>query len=313
MDKLDKLTDFHKECIRNCINYQNAYKYSSKYPHLTDKEIIEKYKQNYGYSENETFTLKNYCDAQKLIEEDVKSFINEIIQCEDNSLIINMTNADWVISYINTQKCQSIEDICNILKSRDIQCSTQRYKGVQRKYPEWTKDEILLYLITHKSHHTNKIYYIKVNNKQFTLKELCTKLNLNYSTTRKYVIENDNININKLLWLTPNLYMNIFNEIVFVHNYINEDIKTEEVKTLEQLCKDVNINYREAKQLISEHSNISNELVIKYFLNPEKLTVKDKCILEGIPYKRVYRYKESHKDISYDQAIKEVKQILVNT
>ena len=92
-----------------------------------------------------------------------------------------MTDADWVAAFVNTQRCQNIPDICEILSRQGINCSVQRFKGIQRKHPEWTKEEVIGYVMLHEGHHTNKIYYLDVDNKRYTLTQICNKLGLNYT------------------------------------------------------------------------------------------------------------------------------------
>ena len=78
MDKLNKLTDFHKRCIHNCISHVLACNYRSTHPDLTDDEVIARCRKNAGYTDNIEFTLADYCKAQKLDIKEVREFIDDV-------------------------------------------------------------------------------------------------------------------------------------------------------------------------------------------------------------------------------------------
>lgn len=305
---MNKLTNFHEKCIRNGVKYKLAYKYKSKHKELTEDEIVNKYKTK----SNKELTLEDYCEAAEVDINDVKEFIYDTIDDladKNPEALLTMTSADWVVGYVNTQRNQSIEDICKILQNSGFDITVPRFKGIQRQHPDWTKDDIISYCILNKSRQPNKIYHITVSNKQYTLSGLCKILKLNYNSIRKVVIENDKVNIDKLLTISNKLYINMLGQLNFVDDTIlntNKQSEKEEL-TLKELCELNNINYRTATQFKRRHNNIDDKLVIKALVHPEKLTIKDKCDIAGINNREIYHYLEYHKGVTSDQAIRAIK------
>ena len=303
---MDKLTEFHKECIRNCINHKRATSYRSKYNKLSDEEVIRQCRSIAGYSDSQEFTLKELCEAQKLDINKVIEFISDVSNDINESDLEKFSLADWVIGYINTQRCNTIEGICDILNRQGYDVSIPRFKGIKRRNPDWTTEEIIGYCMLNASEKTNNIYYINIDNKEYTLRQLCEILKIDYTNTRRCVVRNNNIDTDRLLALTDKLYVNILGQLRF--KGINEEHKIEKKKlALKEMAESAGIKYKTAKEFKDKHSHISNELVIKALAYPEKLTIKDKCDIAGVNNRKVYHYRDNHPDITVEEAIKIIK------
>ena len=94
MDKLDKISNFQKECIRNCVIHRRAMIYKSAHKELTEQEVIKACRNIAGYSDNEVFELKDYCKAAGVEEKDVINFINDVMQDakDDDSSITSLSD-----------------------------------------------------------------------------------------------------------------------------------------------------------------------------------------------------------------------------
>lgn len=307
MDKLDKLTDFHKLCIENCVRHKLAVNYRSTHKNLTDEQVIEQCRYNAGHSKDKVFTLEDYCKAAEVDIEQVLEFKDDIyhdLYDKDPETLLKMTNCDWVLGYLNTQRCDSIVSICDILNSQGIDCSVPRFKALQRKNPDWTTEDIIAYIMMNPSSDSNKIYYIEVDGQKITLSSLCNKLSLNYNAVRRNIIVDGDVDIYKLVNLSEGkLSINIFGKLITL-------VETEETKvakeSLAELCRNNNVNYKSVITYKKRY-NISDELAIKMLAHPEKLTKKDHCDIAGVNNKKVYHYMEHHPGVTLKQAIKAVK------
>lgn len=314
MDKLDKISDLQKECIRNCVIHRRAMIYKSAHKELTEQEVIKACRNIAGYSDDEAFDLKDYCKAAGVEEKDVINFINDVMQDakDDDSSITSLSDADWVIGYLNTQKCNSITDLCYIASKQGYDISIQRFKGVQRKHKEWSREEVLGYCILNEKTKQNVIYNVTVNNEIYTLSKLCKLLKLSYDKTRRYVVEDNDIDIYKLSELTDNLYVNILGQLQFTDDFLSEqEEKLNEsdscIKSFRELCRDANINYNSALSFKMRHPDAPDELIVKLYANPDEVTLKELCIMNGVDARQVYKYKNRHPKVSNSKAIKEVK------
>lgn len=314
MDKLDKISDFQKECIRNCVIHRRAMIYKSAHKELTEQEVIKACRAIAGYSDNEVFKLKDYCKAAGVEEDDVKNFIDDVMQDirDKDNFITSLDDADWVIGYLNTLKCNSIDDLCYIASKQGFNVSVQRFKGVQRKHKDWSREEVLGYCIINESTKQNVVYNVTVNNEIYTLSKLCKLLDLNYDTTRRYVIEDGNVDIYKLSDLTSNLYVNVLEQLHFTDEFLNEQekqLKESEtcIKSFRGLCRDANINYNAALSFKMRHPDAPDELIVKLYEKPDEVTLKELCIINGVDARQVYKYKNRHPKVSNSKAIKQVK------
>lgn len=354
MCTLDKVSDFQKLCIRNCIKHSVAIKYRSSHKSLTDAEVIEACRINRGYTSDQQFTLEQLCDAAEIDYTDLVDFIDTV---SENSDTTTASDADYIIGYINTQRF-SIDDICTVAKQADVDITTPRFKGLQRKHPDWTAEDILGYCMLNPAN-PNTIYTVTINNKKYTLKQFCDNFiaNLSYKAVREQVIYNNQLDLQSLVCLTNNLTLNIFGQVVYTE--AGEDnqgtLDTNAFKlednsgsvsmkassslddtrgdvgantvvsqgqtsphpitynnitypSIRSFCRDNNINIKTFNRFQNTHQNCPIELVIKYFLHPDKLTMKDKCKIASVNYSSVYHYKERHPKLSIEQVIRRIKQ-----
>lgn len=212
MCNLDKVSDFQKLCIRNCIKHSVAIKYRSSHKSLTDAEVIEACRINRGYTSDQQFTLEQMCEAAEINYTDLVDFIDTVSDDLDTT---TASDADYIIGFINTQRL-SIDDICNIAKQSDVDITTPRFKGLQRKHPDWIAEDIVGYCMLNPAN-PNTIYSITVNNKKYTLKQFCDEFitNLSYKAVREQVIYNNQLDLQSLVYLTNNLTLNIFGQVVY--------------------------------------------------------------------------------------------------
>lgn len=212
MCTLDKVSDFQKLCIRNCIKHSVAIKYRSSHKSLTDAEVIEACRLNRGYTSDQQFTLEQLCEAAEINYTDLADFIDTVLENSDTA---TASDADYIIGFINTQRL-SIDDICTVAKQSGVDITAPRFKGLQRKHPDWTAEDIIGYCMLNPSN-PNTIYTVTVNNKKYTLKQFCDNFitNLSYKAVREQVIHNNQLDLQSLVCLTNNLTLNIFGQVVY--------------------------------------------------------------------------------------------------
>lgn len=368
MCTLDKVSEFQKLCIRNCIKHSVAIKYRSSHKSLTDAEVIEACRLNRGYTSDQQFTLEQLCEAAEINYTDLVDFIDTV---SENSDTAAASDADYIIGFINTQRL-SIDDICTVAKQSGVDITAPRFKGLQRKHPDWTAEDIIGYCMLNPSN-PNTIYTVTVNNKKYTLKQFCDNFitNLSYKAVREQVIHNNQLDLQSLVCLTNNLTLNIFGQVVYTEavednrgmetsctyslgdsqesvdnrtsslednkgsidsrtssslvttsGQVGVGTKVSQTPTsphpvtynnitypsIRSFCRENNINIKTFNRFQNTHQNCPIELVIKYFLHPDKLTTKDKCMIASVNYSSVYHYKERHPELSVEQAIRKIKQ-----
>ena len=294
------------------------------------------------------------CEAAEINYTDLVDFIDTV---SENSDTATATDADYIIGYINTQRL-SVNDICEVAKQSGVDITTPRFKGLQRKHPDWTAEDIMGYCMLNPAN-PNTIYTVTVNNKKYTLKQLCDKFitKLSYNAVREQVIHNNQLDIQSLVCLTNNLTLNIFGQVVCTETgednrgsvgmkaYSLEDTQGSKVNkasisikdnsgsvgtkplvsqgptslhpitynnitypSIRSFCRDNNINISLFNRFQNTHTTCPVDLVIKYFLHPDKLTMKDKCVIASVNYSSVYHYKERHPELSVEQVIRKIKQ-----
>lgn len=281
---LKELSYLEKNCIRYCIKYKTAIGYKSK-KGLTDDETIDYYINSRGYNRDKTFELDEICKVAELDIHDVNEFIKNVTidqNIKNPGFILGMTDADWVISYMTTQKNQTVETICEIAN-----ISVPRFKGIQRKHSDWTKEEILFYCVINKPQKENKWYKLNVNGNTYNLSKLCKLLELDYTSILRQIKSEEDI-IPVLLKTTDKVYENILGEIIFEIKEIEEKAEVDDTRPLYVKCKELGLDANAVRIYKNRHPHISDELAIKRFLHPEKLTFKDKCNIANIKYKKLY-------------------------
>lgn len=292
------ISKFRESCIRNCINFNMASKYKNRHK-LTEEQTISDLRIKNGYTDNTVFSLEDYCNANNLDVDRAKEYIEDIsyeIYKNYPDEAQNITLADFVIQYVKYGENASITDLCQAAN-----ISVARFNGVKRKNPDWTDSEILLYCMTTETSE-NVIYSIEVNNTTYNLKELCELLNINYKSIRDYKKRANITYEQALLNVSDNLYMNILGEIRTLET-IRKEIVTK--TTFKEKCIQAGVKYESAKVFKVRHPEVSDELIIKKYKSPDKLTFKDKCYLAGVKrYKTVVNFKIKHPELTDEQVIK---------
>lgn len=297
------ISEFRELCIRNCINFNKASKYKSRHK-LTEEETIRDLKLNSGYTDDTVFSLEDYCSANNLDIDRAKEYIEDIrYEIYENypDEAPSMTLADFVIQYVKYGEKPCITDLC-----QGANVSIARFKGVKRKNPDWTDAEILLYCMTTETSE-NVIYSIEVNNITYNLKELCELLNINYKSLRDYKKRANITYEEALLNVSDYLYMNILGKLRTLEPITKEIvIEEQDVKTtFKEKCKQAGIPYETARVFKSRHPEVSDELIIKKYKSPDKLTFKDKCDIAGIKrYKTAIDFRNNHPELTDEQVIK---------
>lgn len=304
-----ELSYLEQQCISNCIKYKAAKQYKSVHK-VTDDETIA----HYAKGINKEHNLVEICEVAGVSLTEVKEFISDVegivADLVDKGTTVEyiMSPADWVIAFVTNKRNQDIESICELAN-----ISVPRFKGIKRKHPDWTHEEILGYCILNPGKETaNKIYKLEVNGKTYNLSELSKLLDVNYRSVLDNISSEKDI-LDELSKHTSKVYRNMFGKYVVNlpkennTKLIENKQEPEEETTLYVKCKDLGLSYDAIRLFQMRNPHVSEDLILKKYKTPDKLTFKDKCEIANVKYKTATNYRAEHKELTDEQVINKVK------